>query len=115
MTMVTAERRAAVRHAHRAAGQVAALAVMIESGPLFADVVQQLLAARASLDSLLLRLAELELETWVPNSRARDEIDGLLRSALWRSGPSRHAARSRSRRLQANAAFPDILLGGPSA
>ena len=61
LPIVGGERGAAVRHAQRATGQTAALAAMIASGRPFSEVAQQVLAARGSLDSLLVRLVELEL------------------------------------------------------
>lgn len=94
MSMITRERGAAVRHAQRAAGQAFAITTMLTEERRFAEVAQQLLAARGSLDSLLVRLVELELESRVPNAQARSEIDGLLRSALGRTGHNRHAGRS---------------------
>lgn len=92
MNVIADQRGAAARHAQRAAGQTAALATMIGGGRPFPDVAQQILAARGSLDSLLVRLIELELESYVTNTRVRHEIDELLRSALGRTGSGRHAA-----------------------
>lgn len=92
------DRGAAVRHAQRATGQVAALASMITDGRPFGDVVQQLLAARGSLDSLLVRLVELQLRDCVPSREARDEVDGLLRTVLGHSASTRHASGSRRSR-----------------
>lgn len=94
MSIISGERGAAVRHAQRAAGQASALPSMITGERPFAEIAQQLLAARGSLDSLLVRLVELELNDCVPNATARSEIDRLLRSALGRSGHNRHALRS---------------------
>ena len=92
-----AERRPAVSHARRATGQVAAVASMIEEDRPFGEVAQQILAARGSLDSLLVRLVELELRDCVPGREARLEVDGLLRTVLGRAAPSgiRSAARRR--------------------
>lgn len=89
------ERRPAVSHARRATGQVAAVASMIEEDRPFSEVAQQILAARGSLDSLLVRLVELELRDCVPGQEARLEVDGLLRTALGRAAPlgMRSAAR----------------------
>ena len=89
MPRAEGDRGAAVRHAHCATGQVAAVASMIATERPFRDVAQQLLAARGSLDSLLLRLIEQELRDSIPNPRTRDEIDGLLRAALGRSAHGR--------------------------
>lgn len=91
------ERGAAVRHAQRASGQVAGLAGMIAAGDGFPEIAQQFLAARGSLDSLLIRLVELELGDCLPSPAARDEVDGLLRMALGRAAPGRRATRSRCR------------------
>jgi len=92
------ERRATVRHAQRASGQVAAVAEMIGMSQPFGQVVQQLLAARGSLDSLLMRLIGLELRVYVPSREARDEVDGLLRTALGRNAPNRSGDRARRER-----------------
>jgi len=89
------ERSAAVRHAQRATGQVAAVAQMIAGDRPFSEVAQQLLAARGSLDSLLVRLVELELRACVQSGEERDEVDGLLWTALGRTAPRRGAVRSR--------------------
>jgi DNA-binding FrmR family transcriptional regulator len=88
------ERKPAVRHARRATGQMAAIASMIEDDRPFSEVAQQLLAARGSLDSLLVRLVELELRGCVPGREARQEVDELLRTALGRAAPGRRALRS---------------------
>ena len=95
MASIGDERGAAVRHAQRATGQARALATMIASGRPFPDIAQQLLAVRGSLDSLLVRLIALELGACVPNPRARDEIDGLLRAALGRNAHGRPPSGSR--------------------
>lgn len=83
------DRSAAVRHVQRTSGQVAALAGMIAARRPFPEVAQQLLAARGSLDSLLMRLVEIELDDCVPAVDTRDEVDELLRTALGRSAPLR--------------------------
>jgi len=83
------DRGAVIRHAHRATGQVAALAGMIAADRSFAETTQQLLAARGSLDSLLMRLVDLELRTCVPSPALRDELDGVLRTALGRRAVAR--------------------------
>lgn len=92
------ERRAAVRHAQRASGQTAALAPMILGGQPFPQIAQQLLAARGSLDSLLIRLVELEVRDCLPGCDNREEVVRLLRAALGRGGSagvagSRHRCR----------------------
>jgi DNA-binding FrmR family transcriptional regulator len=91
------DRGAAVRHVQRAGGQVAALAPMIVARRPFHEVAQQLLAARGSLDSLLVRLVELELVDCLPSGESRAEIDGLLRTALGRNAPHRGSIGSSSR------------------
>lgn len=95
-------RAAAVRHAQRAAGQLSAIASMVATRRSFPDVAQQLLAARGSLDSLLLRIVELELEGYIAASDERVEIERVLQVALGhtrqrhRGGPSlRQTAGSR--------------------
>lgn len=88
------DRRAAVRHARRASGQVSALAAMIGGSQPFPRVAQQILAARGSLDSLLVRLIELELRDCIPGREARDEVDGLLRTALGRAAGARSGSRA---------------------
>lgn len=95
------ERAAAVRHAHRASGQIAALAGMIAGADPYPHVAQQRLAARGSLDSLLVRLVELELGDRLPSQEIRDEVDGLLRTALGRSAAVRNATRTQRRQVMA--------------
>jgi DNA-binding FrmR family transcriptional regulator len=87
------QRAAAARHARRASGQVGALAGMIAGAESFPNVAQQLLAARGSLESLLVRLVELELGNCLPNQEVRDEVDGLLRTVLGRKSPVRATLR----------------------
>lgn len=91
------ERAAAVRHARRASGQVAALAPMIAAGQPFPEAAQQLLAARGSLESLLVRLVELELRNCLPNSEVQEAVDGLIRTALGRNAPARGPFQCRRR------------------
>jgi len=105
------ERGAAVRHAQRATGQASALAAMIASERPFTNVAQQLLAARGSLDSLLIRLVELELRDCVPNPEAREEIDGLLRTALGRAAYGRHPVRPHRSRTPAEPTAALVLEG----
>jgi DNA-binding FrmR family transcriptional regulator len=81
------DRAAAIRHARRLCGQVAALPTMIDTDRPLADLAQQVVAARASLDALLLRLIGLELDRAPETRGARVEIDRLLRLAL---GQPRH-------------------------
>jgi DNA-binding FrmR family transcriptional regulator len=87
--VASGERRAAIRHANRAGGQVAALAGMIAAEDRFPEIAQQLLAARGSLDSLLLRLIELELGECLPSQELRGVVDSLLRTALGRAASAR--------------------------
>lgn len=91
-------RAAAVRHAQRATGQASAVASMIATGRPFRNVAQQLLAARGSLDSLLIRIVELELQECVAGTEERDEIEGLLHVALGHTAHGRRAARLRGGR-----------------
>lgn len=104
------DRPAAVRHAQRASGQVAALAGMITVRRPFAEVAQQLLAARGSLDSLLVRLVEIELADCVPAADTRGEVDELLRTALGRSAP----ARATRRRQHVTDQPSPTRIGGPT-
>ena len=80
------DRASAIRHARRVHGQVGALATMITAGRPIADLAQQVVAARASLDALLLRLIELELTAPPSAHVSRTEIDQLLRIALGQRG-----------------------------
>ena len=84
-------RVAAVRHAQRAAGQAAALASMIAGGRPFGEVALQVLAVRGSIDSLLMRLLELELDACLPATEQRGEIGELVAAALGRRSPVRSA------------------------
>ena len=100
------DRGAAIRHAQRVSGQIAALASMIARPEPFPNLAQQILAARGSLDSLLVRLVELELRGCVPSPEARDEVDGLLRMALGRSAFTRSGIRTRHPRGGAASRHP---------
>ena len=111
MRTVEGERGAAIRHAQRAAGQFAAVASMIGSGRSFPAVAQQLLAARGSIDSLLVRLIAIELGKCVPNAQARDEIDGLLRIALRRGAHAPLPLRPRRARSLAEPQPTRVLEG----
>lgn len=86
---------AAVRHAQRASGQAVALPGMIAAGRPFAEISQQLLAARGSLDSLLVRLIDLELDECLPVTDSRQQVDELLRTAFGRNAPVRATRRRR--------------------
>lgn len=102
-----ADRGAVVRHAQRAGGQVSALAGMIAGGEPFPEIAQQLLAARGSLDSLLVRLIDIELGDCLPSREVHDEVDGLLRAALGRASSGRSISRPRhSRRASPVPASP---------
>jgi len=103
-------RGSAVRHAQRASGQASALAGMIAAGRPFPEVAQQLLAVRGSLDSLLMRLVEVELDACLPAADTRVEVDDLLRTALGRSAP----ARATRRRRHSTHASSRIPIGGTS-
>ncbi len=74
---------------------------MIAAGRAFPEIAQQLLAAKDSLVSLLVRLVEIELRDCLPTPEARDEVDDLLRTALGRNAPLRRAARLRQHPMTA--------------
>lgn len=76
------DREAALRHAQRLGGQVNALGHMIADDRPFPEVTQQLFAARGSLDSLLVRLVDLELDGQLSHEDVRTQVDRLLRVAL---------------------------------
>jgi hypothetical protein len=79
---------------------------MVAAGDPFPRVAQQLLAGRGSLDSLLVRLIELELGDCLPSQEVREEVDGLLRTALGRAASGRSATRSRHHHLTARMNAP---------
>jgi DNA-binding FrmR family transcriptional regulator len=87
MTASTAvpDRAALVRHARRVDGQVGALVQLLADERPFESVAQQLLAARGSIDSLLIRLVELELQECLPPDVDWHEVDALLWTAIGRS------------------------------
>ncbi|MDA8202674.1 MAG: metal-sensing transcriptional repressor [Chloroflexi bacterium] len=110
--MTTAGRMRADRllatHALRASGQLQAVARMIESGGSFAPISQQLLAVRGSVDSLLHRLIDLELDERLAESEGRADVDLLLRTAFGRSirhGPPDHLAVVRNQTIAAPGAI----------
>ena len=74
-----------VAHAQRGSGQAGSLARMIASEQPFAEVGQRLPAVRGSLDSLLIRLVELELADRLPSPAVRDDVDNVLRTVLGHS------------------------------
>jgi DNA-binding FrmR family transcriptional regulator len=84
---VPSDRDAAVRHARRVCGQTGSLPAMIAAERPLADLAQQVVAARASLDALLLRLIDLEVDRSPKTRPARGEFDRILRLAL---GQARH-------------------------
>lgn len=57
---------------------------MIASGRPFDEVALQVLAVRGSLDSLLIRLLELELDGCLPSGDERVEVGALVNAALGR-------------------------------
>lgn len=84
--MTSAAKVGALAHALRAAGQAAAVAEILRSDASFEALVQQLLATRGSLDSLLVRLAECELarlDPLAPDTSVR--VAHVLRTAFDRS------------------------------
>lgn len=90
------DRAALVSHARRVNGQVGALVHLLADDQPFRSVAQQLLAARGSIDSLLVRLVELELQDCLAPDIDRHEVDALLWAAIGRSvSPAR---RHRTRR-----------------
>jgi DNA-binding FrmR family transcriptional regulator len=78
----SSDRDAAVRHARRVCGQIGSLPAMIAAERPLADLAQQVVAARASLDALLVRLIDLEVDRSPEIGLARGEVDRLLRLAL---------------------------------
>jgi DNA-binding FrmR family transcriptional regulator len=83
------EQAAVIRHARRASGQTAAIAPMIEADLPFSAVVQHLLAARGWLDSLLMRLVELNLSDRIGDPEDCVAITRMLETAILRSGSAR--------------------------
>lgn len=77
-------RTAAVHHARRLTGQVASLPTMIAANRSLDDVAQQIVAARGSLDALLLRLILLDLLASTATPRARADVERCLRLGLGR-------------------------------
>ena len=66
---------------------------MIAAERALTDVAQQVVAARASLDPLLLRLIDLEVDRSPRTRPVRVEVDRLLRLPL---GQARHSTRARA-------------------
>ncbi|MHB8961152.1 MAG: metal-sensing transcriptional repressor, partial [Candidatus Limnocylindrales bacterium] len=82
----------AVAHANRAAGQAAGVAEMVRTGKPMDAIVQQLLAAQGSLDALLLRLVQQEVDRQVGLEALHPDVRRLLGPVLRRSrSPSRRA------------------------
>lgn len=77
-------RTEAVHHARRLSGQVAALPTMIAANRSLEDVAQQIIAARGSLDALLLRLILLDLLSSTATPRARADVQRCFRLGLGR-------------------------------
>lgn len=79
------ERAEALARANRAAGQAAAVAEMIRNGQPHCAVVQQVLATQGSLDALLLRLVQQEVDRQAaaPDG-AQPDLRLLLRPILRR-------------------------------
>jgi DNA-binding FrmR family transcriptional regulator len=97
-TAMTPRRSAAdmavLAHALRAAGQSAAVAQMIRAGEGFDPIVQQLLATRGSLESLLVRLVERELAERDPSIEGVEpHVEQILRTAFDRSSRPSKASR----------------------
>lgn len=72
-------------HANRAAGQAAGVAEMVRTGQPLSAVVQQLLAAQGSLDALLLRLVQQEVDRQVLADNIHPDVRQLLGPVLRRS------------------------------
>lgn len=82
----------AVAHANRAAGQAAGVAEMVRAGKSLPAIVQQLLAAHGSLDALLLRLVQQEVDRQVLAENIHPDARQLLGPVLRRSrSPSSHS------------------------
>lgn len=62
---------------------------MIEADRPFSAIAQQLLAARGSLDSLLMRLVELNVRDGVADADACEAVIRVLETAFLRSGQAR--------------------------
>ena len=82
----------ALAHANRAAGQAAGVAEMVRTGQPLSAVVQQLLAAQGSLDALLVRLVQQEVDRQVLAENIHPDVRELLGPVLRRSrSPSRRS------------------------
>ena len=79
-------RAGAIRHSRRVSGQVGALSEMIAAGRPITDLAQQVVAAHASLDALLIRLIVLELDACPSGQDGRTAVDRLVRLALGQRG-----------------------------
>ncbi|MEX1173013.1 MAG: metal-sensing transcriptional repressor [Chloroflexota bacterium] len=101
------DRAALVSHARRLDGQIGALVHLLADDQPFGSVAQQLLAARGSIDSLLVRLVEHELQDCLPPDIDWHEVDALLWTAIGRSiSPAR-----RHRGPRPNPLLPDPAKG----
>jgi DNA-binding FrmR family transcriptional regulator len=87
-------RTAAVHHARRLTGQVAALPTMIAANRSLEDIAQQIVAARGSLDALLLRLILLDLLASPATPKARVDVERGLRLGLGRRRAESRAHRA---------------------
>ncbi len=87
----------AAAHANRAAGQAAGVAEMVRAGKPLPAIVQQLLAAQGSLDALLLRLVQQEVDRQVLAENIHPDVRQLLGPVLRRGrGPSNRSSTSRT-------------------
>lgn len=86
-------RTAAVHHARRLTGQVAALPAMIAANRSLEDLAQQIVAARGSLDALLLRLILLDLLASTATPQMREDVERCLRLGLGRQRAESRADR----------------------
>lgn len=84
---------ATIAHAQRVAGQAAAVAGMVSAGRPYPEVVQQLLATRGSLDSLLVRIVEHELTQVTADGSPDRRVERVIRIAFDRSHRAPHRAR----------------------
>lgn len=96
MTTSLSDRAALVSHARRVNGQVGALVHLLADEQPFGSVAQQLLAARGSIDALLVRLVEVELHDRLPPDIDWHEVDALLWTAIGRSISPARRRRSRA-------------------
>ncbi len=80
----------ALAHANRAAGEATAVAEMVRTGKPLSAVVQRLLATQGSLDALLLRLIQEEVDRQILADALPTDVRRLLGPVLRRTrSPSR--------------------------